>query len=55
MRMEPSSDIRGKFLNVIDIDPGDLEVILRQCDQKLDVGMKAIIRGLKAIKPTVSG
>jgi len=41
-------------LNIIDdIDPGDLESILG-CGDKLNVAKEVIMRGLKAVKYTVS-
>ena len=37
-----------------DIDPGDLESMLG-CGHKLNMAKEVIIRGLKAVKYTVSG
>jgi len=52
--IEPLSDIKGTFVNVIDIGPGDLEQILG-CAQRLDIAKEVIIRGLKVVQSTVSG
>ena len=52
--IEPLFEIKGTFVNVIDIGPGDLEHILG-CGQRLDVAKGVIIRGLKVVQSTVSG